>query len=150
MTDKEFWETKKLTEFTKDEWESVCDQCGKCCLLKLIDQDTEKVHYTNVTCHLLNTENCQCSNYENRKSIVPDCIKLTPENLNQLHWMPNSCSYRLLNEGKSLPDWHPLIQNSRIKMDTENHSIINKVISEKKINKKFIGNYIFDWDEKNE
>ena len=150
MTDKEFWETKKLTEFTKEEWESVCDRCGKCCLLKLIDQDTEEVHYTTVSCHLLNTKNCECSNYEKRKSIVPDCIKLSPENLNQLHWMPNSCSYRLLNEGKSLPVWHPLIQNSRNKMDSENHSIINKVISEEKINKKYIGNYIFDWDEKNE
>ena len=74
MTDKEFWETKKLTEFTKDEWESVCDRCGKCCLLKLIDQDTEEVHYTNVCCHLLNTKSCECTNYEKRKIIVPDCI----------------------------------------------------------------------------
>ena len=117
MTEKHFWETKKLTDFNQEEWEAVCDGCGKCCLIKLIDQDTNKVHYTNVSCHQLNNKNCECKNYSNRKTIVPDCIKLTPENLDNLNWMPKSCSYRLLNEGKKLPEWHPLIQKSRIKSE---------------------------------
>ena len=150
MTDKLFWETKKLTDFNQEEWESVCDGCGKCCLIKLIDQETNEVHYTNVSCHLLNIKNCKCKNYSNRKTIVPDCIKLTPENLDKLNWMPKSCSYRLLNEGKKLPIWHPLIQKSRFRMDKENHSVINKVISEKKINKNKIANYIFDWEKNND
>ena len=98
MTNKPFWKTKNLEDFNEKEWESVCDRCAKFCLLKIIDEDTNKVQYTNVTCHLLDIKNCQCTNYKKRREILPDCIKLTRKNLKALDWMPNTCAYKLLND----------------------------------------------------
>lgn len=107
-----YWETKSLAEMTDAEWEGVCDGCAKCCLVKLQDDETEDVVYTNVACDLLDTQSCQCTAYAERERRVPTCVKLTPENLDLLFWMPPSCAYRLLHEGKPLPDWHPLVSGS--------------------------------------
>lgn len=104
-----FWEVKKLHQMGKKEWESLCDGCGKCCLEKLEDEETGVIEYTNVACPLFNLETCQCQNYSNRQKLIPDCIKLTPETVAELKWMPSTCAYRLLSEGKDLPDWHPLV-----------------------------------------
>ena len=104
-----FWKTKKLGEMTPAEWESLCDGCAKCCLHKLIDDDTEELHHTNVACRLLDMDACRCRLYETRTQHVGDCTVLRPDNLITLSWMPKTCAYRLLDRGKDLPDWHPLV-----------------------------------------
>ena len=109
MPQNQFWKTIALDQLDKDQWESLCDGCGKCCVLKLEDVDTGDVHYTDVACKLLDCENVRCTNYAARKTHVPDCVLLTPDNLGILSWMPQSCAYRLIYEKKDLPDWHPLI-----------------------------------------
>jgi len=109
MARKPFWETKTLTEMTVGEWESLCDGCGLCCLIRFEDEDTGEVTPTRIACKLFDTGLCRCTDYANRKRHVPDCIKLTPHNIDQMMWMPKSCAYRRLHEGKDLPDWHPLV-----------------------------------------
>ena len=105
-----FWETVPLTKMTEDEWEALCDGCGKCCLNKIEDADTGEVFLTRVACRLLDDQSCQCGQYEIRKRLVPECIQLSPENIaDHAYWMPATCAYRLLWQGRTLPDWHPLL-----------------------------------------
>lgn len=109
MTAEPFWQTKSLGDMTREEWESLCDGCGRCCLNKLEDEDTGAFIYTRAACKLLDLETCRCTDYPNRAAKVPDCVTLTPENVSTLGWLPKSCAYRLLDEGKPLPWWHPLV-----------------------------------------
>ena len=104
-----FWEEKPLAKLTRPEWESLCDGCGKCCLHKLEDDETGEVFPTNVACRLLDRKSARCKDYRNRKSFVPDCVRLTPASLKTLDWLPSTCAYRLVAEGKPLPDWHHLV-----------------------------------------
>ncbi len=113
MSEQPFWQQKTLDEMTDAEWESLCDGCGQCCLHKLMDEDTDEIYFTNVACRQLNIKTCQCRNYERRFEYEPDCIKLTRENLPTFEWLPPTCAYRLLAEGKSLPAWHPLLTGSK-------------------------------------
>ena len=146
MLEKEFWKNKKLSEFTREEWESLCDRCGKCCLVKIENIDTNKIHYTNISCKLLCTKTANCTNYKNRKKIVKECVVLNQDNIEKLEWMPKTCSYRLINDGKDLPEWHHLISGSIEKMVLKNICVRNKVTNEKKIRKNDITNYIYDWE----
>ena len=109
MATRPFWETKSLSEMTRREWESLCDGCGLCCLIRFEDEDTGEITPTRVACALFDDHSCRCSNYGERHRFVTDCIKLTPGNIATLPWMPLSCAYRRLDEGKPLPAWHPLI-----------------------------------------
>jgi uncharacterized cysteine cluster protein YcgN (CxxCxxCC family) len=105
-----FWETVPLAQMTPAEWEALCDGCGKCCLNKLEYDDTGEVEFTRIACRLLDGETCRCSKYETRRDYVPDCVQLTPASLPKVaYWLPRTCAYRLLHEGKSLHDWHYLI-----------------------------------------
>ncbi len=126
----QFWQHKTLVQMTESEWESLCDGCGKCCLNKLIDDETEKLHFTNVACKLLNTKSCRCKKYEQRFKLVPDCVKVSLEDIDQFHWLPKTCAYRLLVEGKSLPEWHPLLTGNQSAMHAGGFSIRGKVVSE--------------------
>ena len=114
MTGKEnFWQTKTLEQMTPDEWESLCDGCGLCCLVKIEDADTGEVFNTSASCRQLDIETCRCHDYENRLTGVPMCIQLTLENLAQLDWLPETCAYKRLNMGQLLPSWHPLITKNK-------------------------------------
>lgn len=128
----DFWYTKSLEQMSDQEWEALCDGCGKCCLNKLIDEETDELVHTNVACELLNTHSCACSNYENRFSIVPDCLKITRDKLDDYFWLPSSCAYRLLSEGQSLPSWHPLRTGSKSAMHKAGQSVRGKVVPESK------------------
>ena len=140
-----FWETKNLIDMNDNEWESLCDKCGKCCVIKLEDFDTQEVHYTNVSCKLLCEKSASCKDYENRKSIVPDCIILSPDNLKDLKWMPKTCAYKLLNEGKNLPYWHPLLSGNDKEIVNSGNSVKNRVTNENEIKIKNLPDYIFNW-----
>ncbi len=107
--DQAFWRRKTLAEMSAQEWESLCDGCAQCCLIKLEDDDTGELFHTKLSCHLLDIGSCRCSDYDNRHARVPDCIHLTAENAGTLEWLPQSCAYRLVAEGKDLYWWHPLI-----------------------------------------
>ena len=104
-----FWEEKSLSEMNEAEWEALCDGCGRCCLVKLEDEDTAEIAYTDVGCRLLDGEACRCRDYERRSERVPDCIRLTPETVRAIGWLPPTCAYRLVEEGADLPAWHPLV-----------------------------------------
>jgi len=105
-----YWETVPLAKMSPEEWEALCDGCGKCCLNKIEYEDTGEVDYTRVACKLLDGDTCRCSNYANRRKYVPDCVQLSPETIPKVaYWLPRTCAYRLLHQGDPLPDWHPLI-----------------------------------------
>lgn len=127
---KPFWETKTLEQMSPREWESLCDGCGLCCLVRFEDEDTGEVVPTRVHCKLFDPKTCTCSNYAERERHVPDCIKLTPGNVAQLGWMPRSCAYRRLAEGRGLADWHPLVSGDPETVHTAGVSIRGQTISE--------------------
>jgi len=107
-----FWRVKSLDEMTKDEWESLCDGCARCCLVKLEDEDTGEIHFTDLGCKLLDARSCRCRDYRRRRSRVHDCVKLTPEAARTLSWLPVTCAYRRLAEGRDLAWWHPLVSGT--------------------------------------
>ena len=126
-----FWEKKPLKKLSPREWEALCDGCGKCCLNKLEDEDTGEVALTRVACRLLDDQSCQCAHYETRHSFIPECIVLKPENLDtHAYWMPQTCAYRRLWEGKSLPDWHPLVTGDPDSVHRAGVSVRGMTVSE--------------------
>ncbi|MEL7214722.1 MAG: YcgN family cysteine cluster protein [Pseudomonadota bacterium] len=139
-----FWE-KPLFSLEKAEWEALCDGCGKCCLLKLEEEDTGEVFYTDVSCRLLDTGTCRCGNYALRKQLVPDCVVLTPETLPDIAgWMPSTCAYRRLYEGKGLPDWHPLLTGRAGSVAEAGHSIAERVVPEYEVDEDELTEHIID------
>ncbi len=131
MTDKtRFWETIPLEEMTDAQWESLCDGCGQCCLFKLEDADTGEYALTDVACRYLDHDTCRCSDYANRRRNVPDCVKVTPRNIRELRWMPETCAYRLLADGKPLFDWHPLVSGDPESVHTSGASVRGKAVNE--------------------
>jgi hypothetical protein len=107
-----FWRAKTLDEMTFQEWESLCDGCARCCLVKLEDEDSGEIHFTDIGCNLLDSKACRCQDYKQRNRRVPDCVRLTPSAVRSLSWLPVTCAYRLVSEGKDLPAWHPLVSGS--------------------------------------
>lgn len=133
----DFWKKYSLDEMTQTEWEALCDGCGACCLVKLQDEETDEVEYTDVACQLLDCETGQCSRYDNRRKFVPDCISLTVEILSHLTWLPASCAYKRLYQGKNLPEWHFLITQDKAitqqLMKKHNISVAGRCVSETQI-----------------
>lgn len=116
---------------TEAEWESLCDGCGRCCLHKLRDEDTDEISFTNVACRLLDLNTARCSDYERRQAKVPDCVRLTPRSLAGVDWLPPSCAYRRLGEGKDLPRWHPLITGDPASVHRAGASVTGRALSER-------------------
>jgi uncharacterized cysteine cluster protein YcgN (CxxCxxCC family) len=125
-----FWKTKTLRDMSRAEWESLCDGCGRCCLVKLEDEDTGEIHFTNVACKLLDTRSCRCKDYKNRRKLVSDCIKLNARNVGELSWLPETRAYRLLDEGKELAWWHPLVSGDPQTVVEAGVSMRDRTVSE--------------------
>lgn len=126
----QFWQNKTLDQLTPEQWEALCDGCGRCCLQKLKNPTTGKVYYTWVACYLLDTETCRCTNYELRHVLVPDCVRLEPGNVPKLNWLPKTCAYRLVAQGRPLPSWHPLISKNRASVHDAGISVRDRAVSE--------------------
>jgi hypothetical protein len=142
-TGKSFWKTKTLWQMTEQEWESLCDGCGKCCLHKLEDPDGVSTHYTNIACRLLDDKTCQCGDYPNRKDYVPDCIKLTADDVGRFYWLPKTCAYRLLAEHRDLPEWHPLISGDPDSVHKAGESVKGRTIPEHRAGA--LSHHLVDW-----
>jgi uncharacterized cysteine cluster protein YcgN (CxxCxxCC family) len=125
-----FWRTTPLAEMTPAQWESLCDGCGRCCLIKLEYEDTGEIDWTNIACRQLDPETCRCRNYALRKTLVEDCVSLTPAMVGQLAWLPATCGYRLVGEGRDLYWWHPLVSGSTETVHQAGISVRRKVIGE--------------------
>jgi len=145
MPDTPFWRRKSLAEMTPDEWESLCDGCGKCCLLKLEDEDTGEIVHTDVACRLLDLKTCRCTQYRQRNGLVPSCIVLTPERLAQLEWMPSTCAYRLVHEGEDLPWWHHLVSGDRRTVHQAGASVRHRVVCETEVAEDDLEDRIVTW-----
>lgn len=140
-----FWETKTPDEMNEEEWESLCDGCGRCCLLKLEDIETGDTHYTNVICKYHDNEACRCTEYKDRSRLVPDCIKVTPDVARTAKWLPDTCAYRLLAEDKLLFDWHPLISSNPNSVDEAGFTITDKVVSEEFVHPDELDEHLIHW-----
>jgi len=143
---KNWWDNKKLSELSRDEWESLCDHCGKCCLIKLEDQEDGQVYYTDVVCDLFQNDNCHCGDYWNRETLVPTCIRLTQDNLDDINWMPPSCAYRSIQDEQGLPEWHHLVSGDKKSIHRAGYSVKDRTIFEKEIvNEEDFEEHVVEW-----
>lgn len=126
-----YWRGRALEDLSREEWEALCDGCGQCCLLKLEDEETSAVHYTDIGCRLFDPDTCRCGNYALRRQLVKDCVQLTPETIAEdKDWMPRTCAYRRLAEGKDLPEWHYLVCGDREAVHRAGVSMRGKTVPE--------------------
>lgn len=142
---KPFWKNKKLAEMTGPEWESLCDGCGRCCLNKLEDWDTGQILWTNIGCELLDCESCRCRDYDNRANIVSDCIQLTPKRIAEIGWLPPTCGYRLIHEGRDLYWWHPLVSGSTDTVHEAGISVKGRAVEDNGIKPDEYEDYLVEW-----
>jgi hypothetical protein len=140
-----FWTDTPLGEMTRAQWESLCDGCGRCCLHKLQDEDSGATFYTNVACRLLDVDRCRCTRYRDRHRWVADCVRLTRGNLAMLEWMPSTCAYRLLYEGKPLPRWHPLVSGDPESVHRAGISVRGKVVDERAVDPGDLHEHVIEW-----
>ncbi len=125
-----YWKEKPLSQLTREEWEALCDNCAKCCLHRLEDDETREIHFTNIVCRLLDAETGECTRYTERSVLVPNCVTMTLKDLDDPYWLPSTCAYRLLAEGKALPEWHPLCSGDAESVFHSGNSILGRTICE--------------------
>lgn len=140
-----FWKMKSLAQMNRQEWESLCDGCGKCCIIKLEDEDTGILLDTDISCKLLDGSTCRCKDYANRHASVPDCVVLTPENILEIPWIPKTCAYRLIAEGRELYDWHPLVSGDPMSVHKAGMSVKDEVLNETEHDGESWENHIVEW-----
>jgi uncharacterized cysteine cluster protein YcgN (CxxCxxCC family) len=140
-----FWRSKPLAEMGPDEWEALCDGCGRCCLHKLEDVETGHIDFTRVACRLLDLETCRCRDYEDRLRQVPDCLQLDAGNIRGLKWLPQTCAYRRLAEGRELAWWHPLVSGTPDSVHRAGISVRGRVLSEENVPPDGIEEHIVRW-----
>ena len=131
MTEPAFWRRKTLAEMTTAEWESLCDGCGRCCLHKLRHEEDDSLSFTNVACRLLDLQTCRCTDYAQRRRRVPDCVRLTQAEVAAIDWLPPSCAYRRLEEGRDLAWWHPLVSGDPETVHQAGISVRDRAVSER-------------------
>jgi uncharacterized cysteine cluster protein YcgN (CxxCxxCC family) len=140
-----FWEAKRLEEMSRSEWEALCDGCGRCCLHKLEDEGNGRLAYTAVACRLLDVENGGCRDYPQRRKHVPDCLVLDAANIKAFGWLPESCAYRRLAEGRPLAAWHPLVSGDPESVHAAGISVRGRVISEDNVPPDHLDEYVIHW-----
>jgi len=146
MTD--FWRRKSLEDMTTDEWESLCDGCARCCLIKLADDDEgNQVAYTAVRCELLDDRTCRCTRYDARKRLVEDCVQVTPSLAREAKWLPATCAYRRLAEGKDLPHWHPLRSSDANSVFSAGIAVRGRSVSERSVHPEDLEHMVVTWVE---
>jgi hypothetical protein len=138
-----FWKTVPMSRMTPQQWESLCDGCGRCCLNKLRDADTDEIMFTSLACKQLDLRSCRCKDYANRKAIVPDCVQLSSRNIRRIDWLPETCGYRLVAEGKDLAWWHPLVSGDPTTVHKAGISVRRRAISESK--SRDAEDHLIDW-----
>lgn len=144
-TEPPFWKTKTLARMSPEEWESLCDGCARCCLNKLEDADTGEIAWTNVACRLLDENTCRCTNYTGRQKLVADCIQLDVEMVRSLNWLPPTCAYRLVNEGRDLYNWHPLVSGDRESVHRAGISVRGRTVSEVGMEPEDLEEFVVNW-----
>ena len=141
-----FWQTKTLEEMNREEWESLCDGCGQCCVMQLENEETNQLFFTDVSCHLFDSETCRCTAYKERQMHVPTCMVMTPDNVNECaEYAPPTCAYKLLVEGQDLYSWHPLVSGDPNSVHEAGISVKNKVVSEKDVDLNKLEQRIIDF-----
>ena len=140
-----FWATKTLAEMSADEWESLCDGCARCCLIKLEDTDSGAIAYTRVVCRLLDTKSCRCTQYPRRHELVADCVELTPAGAANFSWLPRTCAYRTIAEGRPLADWHPLVSGRKDSVHTAGISVRGRVLAEDNVHPDGLEEHVIQW-----
>ena len=140
-----FWKIKKLSEMTTEEWESLCDNCGKCCLHKLEDEDTGDIYFTSVVCNLIDLNTCRCTRYTKRSELVPECLDLKQHDFAEYNWLPATCAYRLLSDGEDLPSWHPLLSGNSDSVHDAGVSIRSYAMKESEVDD--LEDHIIEWLE---
>ena len=145
-----YWKAKTLEELSTSEWEGLCDGCARCCLNKLEDWDTGEIAWTNVACQLLDNQSCNCGHYEKRHELVPDCVALTPEAVRTLTWLPPSCAYRLVAEGRDLYWWHHLVSGDRDTVHQAGVSVRGRTVSEEGIALEDYEDHLVEWPGEDE
>ncbi len=143
-----WWERKSLSRMTREEWESLCDGCGKCCLVKLEDPDDGEIAFTDVACRLLDTRSCHCRDYAGRQRLVPDCVVLQHDTVAGLSFMPESCAYRLLADGRPLYWWHPLVSGDQATVHEAGVSVRGRVVPERDVRDEDLEDHIVTWPER--
>jgi uncharacterized cysteine cluster protein YcgN (CxxCxxCC family) len=140
-----FWERYALTELSAAEWEALCDGCGRCCLHKLEYEDTGEIQYTGIACKMLDLGTARCSDYPGRRQHVPDCVQLTPANIGSINWLPATCAYRRLDEGRGLPRWHPLLSGNAETVRRAGISVIGRVLPETVVAEDDFDEHVVRW-----
>lgn len=141
----QFWKRYPLEDLPHAEWEALCDGCGKCCLIKLEDEDSGDIHYTNIACRLLDDASCRCGNYALRQQLVKSCVIVRPDNLESiLDWMPKTCAYRIVANGQDLPDWHPLISGDPDSVRRAGVSMQGRTVGEYDVEEDDWPDYVLD------
>jgi len=142
-----FWETVPLAQLSAEQWESLCDGCGKCCLVKLQDDDSDRVYTTRVACRLLNVDSCRCRDYPRRRRLVPECVRLDAQQAGQFDWLPATCAYRRLAAGEALPSWHHLLSGDRGAVHRAGASVRGWAISAEYVHEDEFEQHIIQWVE---